>query len=75
MSAPYGWARVIPPSRARGASKKHQLKCGKESISPPSKPPKMGWQQMKIGKPGSRGHSRMMRSLLNLQSKGGLISS
>lgn len=74
-AAPYGWARVCAPGRAQSATKRQQIRCkGASEIPDDSPPPRMGWEHQFMGKPGTRGHKRMMKRMADLRAKGGMIS-
>ena len=72
---PYGWASVAPAGKARGSRKGRgsgYYGAGKASVHVVGVKP---WERQFLGRPGTRGHARMLKRLSALQEKGGLISS
>ena len=77
-SQPYAWATPAPKEvgKARGAKPKANSggyhAAGKSLAHVTEVKP---WERQSIGKPGSRGHGRMIKRMRALKAKGGLISS
>ena len=74
-AAPWGWATQCPPGRAAYASKRHQLKCGGDSVSANAPPVNLSWEHaLSRGNPNSRGAKRMAKRMALLRERGGMIS-
>lgn len=70
-ACPYGWASQAAPGKARNASGRHKMKGDGSSDGDMPRAQVRPWGAG-MGRPGTRGHARMLKRMSELQAKGGV---